>query len=108
MDMALRMRAPVLHTWATQLVSCAGLPDIFASPGIWPLWNPTSTGCWEALVGAGEEPNPLSGPVAWAERRMWGSLCSQHVLSCLCSKGGQAQPRAQALPPNLSDGGDEQ
>lgn len=66
--MALGMRAPVLHRRATQLVSCAGLPGIFVSLGIWPLWSPTAQGCWEALVGAGEEPNPLSCPLAWAER----------------------------------------
>lgn len=56
-------------------------------------------GCWG-------RPKPLSCPLAWAQRRMQGSLCPQGVLSSLCSKGGQAQPQAQPL--NLSDGGVEQ
>lgn len=38
--MVLGMNAPVLHRWATQLVSSAGLPDIFASPGFGPSGVP--------------------------------------------------------------------
>lgn len=56
-------------------------------------------------MGAGEGPDPC--PVLWPGLR---GECRVHsalrVSSHVCSKGGQAQP--QALPANLSDGGDEQ
>lgn len=56
--MALIMRAPVLHTGATQLVSCAELPDNFASPGIWPLWSPLHrvAGKHWWMLGKGQTP----------------------------------------------------